>query len=88
MEYDWLTTAEAARIIRIHPVTLTQWAKRGYIPATKVSRSWRFSRQLIDDWMLHPERRPGLAPTTHDDPPPATDPDQEKRPLRASGPRL
>jgi len=53
-----LTTKEAAEILRVHTVTLSQWAKRGRIPATKVGGAWRFSKDALQAWLDDPTRCP------------------------------
>jgi excisionase family DNA binding protein len=34
----WLTVAQAAEILQIHPETLREWLRSGRIPATLLSR--------------------------------------------------
>lgn len=53
-----LTTREAAEILRVHTVTLSQWAKHGRIPATKVGGAWRFSKAALQAWLDDPARSP------------------------------
>jgi excisionase family DNA binding protein len=48
---DTLTTKEAARFLRIHPVTLRRKAELGEIPGRKIGRVWRFSRSVLELWM-------------------------------------
>ena len=38
----FLTTAEAAEILRCHPKTLHRWVRGGLIAARKVGRAWLF----------------------------------------------
>lgn len=48
----WLTLTEVADELRVHPVTLRVWIGTGDAPpATKVGRSWRFSRVALDAWL-------------------------------------
>ena len=37
-----LTLQEAARLLKIHPVTLQEKARSGEIPGAKIGRSWVF----------------------------------------------
>jgi excisionase family DNA binding protein len=45
-----LSTEEAARILRIHPRTLTRMAKNLEIPAFQIGRHWRFRALDLDKW--------------------------------------
>lgn len=35
---QWLTVAQAADILQVHPETLREWLRAGRIPATRISR--------------------------------------------------
>jgi|GEM_PF-643108 len=48
-EHDVMTAKEAAAYLRIARATLYRLAAKGQIPAVKVGRVWRFSRQLLDE---------------------------------------
>jgi excisionase family DNA binding protein len=48
---DVLTLAEAAALLRCHPVTAKRLAILGSIPARKLGSLWRFSRQRLLDWV-------------------------------------
>ena len=49
---EWLTAKEAARHLRVHPVTLARWAREGKVPAHPLSgfarRCWRFRLSELD----------------------------------------
>lgn len=60
---DWLTTREAAALLKVHPLTLSQWAFHGKVPAAKVGRAWRFSQRELEVWMRDPVKRYQLVPT-------------------------
>ena len=47
-----LTVREAAKLLRLGDVTLYRLAQRGKIPAVKVGGSWRFSRGMLEEWLL------------------------------------
>lgn len=48
-----LTTAEAARILYVHPNTLRRWNDKGYINSFRIGprQDRRFSRKEIDNFM-------------------------------------
>ena len=50
-EQNVMTTKEAAAYLRIARATLYRLAAKREIPAVKVGRVWRFSRQLLDEWL-------------------------------------
>ncbi|MDY7079912.1 MAG: helix-turn-helix domain-containing protein [Chloroflexota bacterium] len=50
-EHDVMTAEEAAAYLRIARATLYRLAAKGGVPAVKVGRVWRFSRQLLDEWL-------------------------------------
>ena len=62
MSDEWLTTREAARLLKIHMITLTKWAAGGYVPATKIGRCWRYSRVELEAWIRDPVKRLALVP--------------------------
>ena len=49
---EWLTLAEAASYLKIHPRTLGLWARQGKVPAHRLSGTrrcvWRFLRAELD----------------------------------------
>jgi excisionase family DNA binding protein len=45
-----MTTQEVARYLRLNEATIYKLAQSGQIPAVKVGRTWRFKKQLIDEW--------------------------------------
>ncbi len=51
---DWLTLAQAAAHVQLHPATLRRSAKSGKLRAFKVNnaRLWRFRREDVDAWLL------------------------------------
>jgi PTS system nitrogen regulatory IIA component len=49
----------AARLLRLHPVTVREMAARGEIPALRIGRVWRFRISSLDAWVnsqLHWDR--------------------------------
>lgn len=41
---------QAARFLRIHPVTVKRLARRGRLPGFRVGNRWRFRSSDLDDW--------------------------------------
>jgi len=53
-EFDFeslLDVTEAARLLRIHPKTLRNKARRGVIPGVQVGRLWRFRASVLNEWL-------------------------------------
>lgn len=48
---DVLDVKEAARFLRLHPVTLREKAAAGEIPGKKIGRVWRFRLSVLERWM-------------------------------------
>ncbi len=46
-----IDAAEAARILKLHPVTIREMASKGTIPGLKIGRVWRFRRSSLDAWV-------------------------------------
>lgn len=46
-----LDVAEAAKLLRIHPRTLRNKARRGIIPGVQVGRLWRFRASALNEWL-------------------------------------
>lgn len=42
---------QAARILKLHPVTVREMASRGAIPALKIGKVWRFRASSLDEWV-------------------------------------
>lgn len=55
---DWLTTAEAAKYLKVHPETLRTWAREGRVSAPKLGNrgGFRFSRNDLDRFMRRQAR--------------------------------
>ena len=47
-----LTPREAAKYLSIHVRTIYRLAKNGEIPGRKIGGSWRFKKDLLDEWFL------------------------------------
>ena len=48
---ELLTIKEAARYLRVNPLTLYRWARQGMLPATKVGRHWRIHQDALEAWL-------------------------------------
>ena len=51
MNQDVLSLTEAARFLRISPVTLGRRVRAGEVPGKKVGNQWRFSREAMTRWL-------------------------------------
>lgn len=45
-----MTAQEVAQYLRLAEATVYRLAQAGDIPAAKLGRTWRFKRDLIDEW--------------------------------------
>jgi excisionase family DNA binding protein len=50
-ERDVLTLAEAAALLRVHPVTLRKRAAAWGVPYRRLGSEWRFSRAVLTAWL-------------------------------------
>jgi excisionase family DNA binding protein len=50
-----LTIQDIAKYLRVHPATIYRLLKKKQLPAFKVGRDWRFSRESIDRWRADAE---------------------------------
>ena len=48
---DVLTLAEAAAVLRVHPVTLRKRALKWGVPHKRLGSEWRFSRAVLLAWV-------------------------------------
>lgn len=48
---DVLTLKEAAKLLKLHPVTVREKAASHEIPGKKIGRVWRFRRSILEQWM-------------------------------------
>jgi len=49
-----LTANEAADYLKINVRTIYRLIKQGKIPGRKVGGSWRFKKDILDDWIADP----------------------------------
>ena len=50
-ENEYLTTKEAATLLRMDVKTLYMWIAKGRFPHAKVAGRYRFTKQLIQQWI-------------------------------------
>jgi excisionase family DNA binding protein len=46
-----MTPREAATYLDVHVRTIYRLAKKGEIPCRKVGGSWRFKKEVLDEWL-------------------------------------
>jgi excisionase family DNA binding protein len=46
-----ITVQEAAQMLKLHPRTIMNMARRGEIPSTKIGRQWRFDAAVLEKWL-------------------------------------
>jgi excisionase family DNA binding protein len=46
-----LTVREAGEILRLHPRTVMNMARRGELPGCKIGKQWRFARLAVENWL-------------------------------------
>lgn len=51
MEYEVLTTDEAAEYLRLSPYAVRDLARRQVLPGRKVGRDWRFYKPDLVSWL-------------------------------------
>ncbi len=57
-----MTVEEVAGYLRLSTATIYKLAQGNKIPAKKIGRTWRFSRQLVDAWVREQAILPGPTP--------------------------
>jgi excisionase family DNA binding protein len=51
-EASVLTVHDVAAYLRLSEAKVYRMAREGSVPAFRLGKSWRFRKDLIDDWML------------------------------------
>ncbi len=53
MEHEWLTVAQVAELIQVHPETVREWLRVGRLPGTLISRraGWRVRRRDVERFL-------------------------------------
>lgn len=50
-QHSMMTLREAASYLRINSSTLEEMAQTGEVPAIHIDGRWRFSRNVVDEWL-------------------------------------
>lgn len=62
---EWLTSAEAAELVRVHPKTIERACRRGALEAVRPGRGWIVNRRsLLKVWEESLAARPDLKKRT------------------------
>ncbi len=48
---DVLTTEEVAKFLKLTPFTVREYARRGFLPAKKAGKGWRFYKPDLLAWL-------------------------------------
>ena len=48
---ETLTPTEVAKILKLHPFSVTRLARQKKLPAFKVGGSWRFQKDQFEQWI-------------------------------------
>ena len=48
---ETFTPNDLAKILNLHPFTVTRLAREGKLPAFKVGGSWRFRKDQFEQWI-------------------------------------
>ena len=51
LERDMMTVHDLARYLRLSEARVYVLARQGFLPALRLGRSWRFRKDLIDEWV-------------------------------------
>lgn len=46
-----LNVVEAAKLLRLHPRTVQEWAKSQSLPAIRLGKYWMFRKSDLDKWL-------------------------------------
>ena len=49
--FETLTPNEVAKVLQLHPFTVTRLAREGKLPAFKVGGVWRFRKDRFEKWV-------------------------------------
>jgi excisionase family DNA binding protein len=52
-----MTVKEVASYLKLNPITVYRYAAQGKIPGFKVGSSWRFKKEILDDWVINEAKR-------------------------------
>ncbi len=57
-----MTVKEVAAYLKLNPITVYRYAAQGKIPGFKVGSSWRFKKEILDEWVVNEARRYSSTP--------------------------
>ena len=57
MEEEILTIRELAKYLKINERTVYLLAKQKKIPGIKIGGSWRFKKEMVDNWIIEQSTR-------------------------------
>jgi len=60
---EFLTAQEVAKELRVHYKTVVRWITTGYLPAMKVGRHYRISREAYQEFLRKQNIQPPDTPT-------------------------
>ena len=60
---EYVTVAEAAKRLNIHPESVTRLIRAGKLPARKFSNTWLVERTILDQFASNYDPRPGKKAT-------------------------
>ena len=55
---------DVATYLRLSEAKVYRMAKLGIVPAFRVGKSWRFKKDMIDDWIRQETRQASIRPAT------------------------
>ena len=53
MKKSILTVHDVAGEFGLHPLTVSRLAREGVLPGFKIGGSWRFRRDVLEEWMIN-----------------------------------
>ncbi len=53
MKKSILTVQDVAGEFGLHPLTVSRLAREGVLPGFKIGGSWRFRRDVLEEWMIN-----------------------------------
>ena len=53
-----MTVKEVSDFLRLKEPTVCRLASEGKLPGVKIGKSWRFKRELIDEWLSRKVTQP------------------------------
>lgn len=48
-----MTVKEAAQYLQLNYMTVYKLAQKGKIPVSKIGGTWRFKKEILDDWLCY-----------------------------------